>query len=179
METIVCGVCSKRVPSSLAHGHHAKPQAAGGTDLDLMDLCSGCHDNVHRISDMLRGPRASEARDTVNAYYADNQCGARRCLDLAVKVVRHMSEKETGQYTVAAHEDVEITISLPMAVKQALMLVGRESRDPRTNRRLGMAGVMRKILIDFAVRKFPAIGQEIIASREQNKGPKRPPIRRA
>jgi len=166
MDSIVCWVCRRRTPSSLKNAHHAKPQAAGGGPDDLVDLCAGCHHSLHRISDMLRGPRASQAEDTVRAYYQDNYDAGQRCMALAIKVVRHMAEKESGQYVVKPHEDVEILLELPLAVKNALMLIGREARDPNTNRRLGLAGAARHILIEAVCRKFPALAKEIKKSAE-------------
>ena len=115
---------------------------------------------------MLGGPRASQAQDTVRAYYHDDLGAGRRCMELAIKVTRHMGEKESGQYKVKPHEDVEVLIELPLAVKNALMLIGRESRDPHTNRRVGMAGVARRILIEAVLRKFPALAAEIKRSTE-------------
>jgi hypothetical protein len=166
MDSVVCWVCVKRIPAALAHEHHKRPQAVGGTDLDLESLCSGCHNNVHAIASMLSGPRASQAEDTVRAAYHDNPAAGRRCIELAIKVVRHMGEKESGQFKLAAHEDVEILLELPLAVKNALMLIGREARDPQTNRRLGLAGAARHILIEAVCRRFPALSQEMRRSAE-------------
>lgn len=172
MDSIVCWICRRRIPSALKNAHHAKPQAAGGGPDDLVDLCAGCHHNLHRIQDMLSGPRASQAEDTCKAYYSDNAGGARRCMELAIKCVRHMSDKLTGKYQVKAHDDIEIMLEIPHAVKNALMILGRETRDPRTNRRLGMQGMARHLLIEAIVKRFPALQQQIKdsiqAARKEN-----------
>lgn len=169
MDSIICWICSKRIPSSLKNAHHAKPQAAGGGPDDLVDLCAGCHHNLHRIQDMLGGPRASQAEDTVKAYYSDNPGGGRRCMELAIKCVRHMGEKAAGRYRLKPHEDIEILLEIPMAVKSALTLMGRETRDPKNNRRLGLAGVARHILIEAVVRKFPNLQNEIMRSVDEQR----------
>ena len=87
-------------------------------------------------------------------------------MELAIKVVKHMSEKDSGQFKLAAHEDVELMLEIPLAVKNALMMLGRETRDPQTNRRLGLAGMARAILVEYATRRFPAIKQELKKSIE-------------
>lgn len=167
MDNVLCFICRRRIPDAFKNAHHAKPQAVGGGPEDIVDLCAGCHSNTHAVSSMLKGPRAAQAEDTVRTYYQNDLAAGRRCMELAIKVVKHMSEKDSGQFKLAAHEDVELMIEIPLAVKNALMLLGREARDPKTNRRLGLAGIARTILIDYATRKFPAIKKEIQNSVEE------------
>lgn len=166
MENILCFICHRRIPDAFKNAHHAKPQAVGGGPEDVVDLCAGCHSNTHAVASMLRGPRAAQAEDTVRTYYQNDLSAGRRCMELAVKVVKHMSEKDSGQFKLAAHDDVELMVEIPLAVKSALMTLGREARDPRTNRRLGLAGVARAALIEYATRRFPAIKAELQKSVE-------------
>ncbi len=118
---------------------------------------------------MLGGQRASQAEDTAKAYYQDNPAAARRCMELAIKSLKWMQAKEDGRYKLAPHEDVEIVIEVPLAVKNALMMLGRETRDPGTNRRLGLTGVVRRIVIEYVKRQFPLVAKEIELSIGQTK----------
>ena len=160
MHDIVCFICAKRIPAAFKNAHHAKPQAAGGGPDDLVDLCAGDHANLHRLQNMLAGPRASQAEDTCRAFYADNPGAGKRCMELAIKCVQHMSAAKAGQYQVKPHEDVELIVEIPLAIKQALTVLGREARDPQTGRRLGIAGAARRILVDAMSRRFPELAKQ-------------------
>lgn len=167
MDVVKCAICNKLLPTSLSHQHHTKPQAAGGKEEHEKPTCAGCHANVHALASMMQGPRAGEAADTVRMFYQDNKAAQHVCMDMAKEVIRWMTMKKTGQLKpTAAHEDVEVIVVLPAAVKRALMTLGRDSRDPVTNRRLGLAGLARSILTGYIVQKFPALKQEIQASQQ-------------
>jgi len=168
VNVVKCAVCARPTPEVFAQEHHPVPQAAGGTDMGTVPLCASCHANIHSIATMLQGPRASMAEDTVRTFYANNTAGVQACLKLAGEAARWMTLKKTGQLKpVQAHEDVELIVTVPAAVKRALILLGRDARDPATQKRLGLAGAVRAILIRYVVDKFPALKQEIQASQQQ------------
>ncbi len=163
---MLCFVCHRNLPKAFSHEHHTTPQAVGGVDKGTVTLCASCHTNLHAVEKMLSGPRAAQAQDAVQSFYGADGDAARRCMELAIKAMRHMAEKESGQFKIEAHEDVEVMIELPSAIKNALMLIGREARDPVSNKRLGMAGAARSILIESVLRRFPTIKAEIQKSTE-------------
>jgi len=169
MKTVICWVCCKSIPAALKNAHHAKPRAAGGGPEDLVDLCSGCHHSLHRIEEMLSGPKAGEAESTCRYYYGKDVDAASRCLELAAKAAKHFSEAETLK-NVKDHEDVDFALRIPQAVKRALSVLGREVRDPKSGRRLGMAGAGRQLLINAVLDRYPALRETLRESVEAAKG---------
>lgn len=169
METISCGICRRRTPTQLAHEHHVRPQAAGGGPQDTTWLCGGCHDNVHRVYDMLKGPRAVHAEDVVRTFYAGDSGAQTRCMHFALEVLRWMQAKQDGRLQIDLNDEVEILVKIPLGVKNALQLLGREARDPETNRRLGLAGVARQALVQLAFRHQPGMKDAMRQAADRKK----------
>lgn len=163
---ICCWVCRRDIPEALQNQHHVRPQAAGGGPQDLVRLCSGCHHNLHRIQDMLSGPRAAEARSTAEVYYHDAPSAAQRCVGLALRCVEHMALHQSQPRDPT--EAQEILCSVPAIIKSRLMQMGRETTDPQTGRRLGLAGVVRGLLTAEVLRRYPTVRRELRRSIDRS-----------
>jgi hypothetical protein len=83
----ICGCCSEKFPNLHKHTHHKKPRALGGSDNpdNLIDICPGCHDTLHRLAYMMRSGKYSEVsiRDTALFVYKENQLARENVLSLA------------------------------------------------------------------------------------------------
>lgn len=156
---IKCHVCVTSVPREFAHEHHERPQAAGGTDEDIIFLCSGCHNNVHQIANMLMGPKAGQAEATIKSFslYAASLHSQRRCMQLAMEVVKWLQLKRAGQLKSDENEDVEVVMFLPLKIRNALQAEADAMRHPKSGRRVGMSRLATNIVSDWVYRKYPKL----------------------
>lgn len=90
-----CHICTSIVPITFDQQHHVVPQAAGGTDGQTVQLCSGCHHNLHRLADMMVGGRAGLAEDSAEIAYPDARIRA-RAFALAKTAAEYMVLKRDG-----------------------------------------------------------------------------------
>ena len=168
MILVTCKVCLKEVPADFAHVHHEKPQAAGGSTEDEVDLCTQCHTNVHAVASMLGGKRAHLAEDTVNAFYT-NYGDRKRCFELANLVVKWMIAKKTGQIKTKPEEDVDLIITIPYKVKAALAVIAAGVKHKDSNRKAGMSSLAAQVICNFVYAEFPDLRQDgIPAIKESN-----------
>ncbi len=183
MQLFTCAICAKSVPSQFKNEHHIRPQSAGGTDADLVSLCAGCHQNLHAIEKMLNGPSASQAKDVALTFYKENTDAAHRCLKFAVESAKWMSIKADGKIQPKPHEEVDLTITVPYAVKSALAIMGAEARDPMSGKRLGISGVLRQLVLGAVFRTHPKLKTVIAESQREaaasGEGPRGPRPSRA
>lgn len=172
METFDCDICRKRVPVQFKHDHHVRPQAAGGTDVDIIRICAGCHNNIHRLENLLAGPKAGTAKDVAAVFY-DNDPGAQqRALRFAAEAAKWMHAKRAGHLGTDQDEIVDLMVEIPAVVKKVLAQMGADARDPRTGKRLGVAGAARQILINHVIQKFPPLRADIERALAANRAPK-------
>jgi hypothetical protein len=115
---------------------------------------------------MLMGPRASQVEDTLRQYYGADSQAVARCVRLAHEVAKWMRLKRDGQQRDPAHHDVDLMVQIPVAVRNALQVWGREARDPGTGRRLGISGVARNLIVQAVLNKHPGIRATLQASLE-------------
>jgi hypothetical protein len=149
---VVCKVCGERTPMMFKQEHHEIPQAAV-RDGQTISLCSGCHHNLHRIADMLRGGKAGLAEDSARVAYPDDRARA-RLFDLAKTVVAWMTMKRDG--VVSSNEPVNVMVTLPAAIKLAAQQLANEQRG-RTGRRLGLAPWIAALVKREVYGRYPAL----------------------
>lgn len=154
MTTITCYVCHSTVPMELAHEHHRRPQAAGGTDADVINLCSGCHDNLHRVATMMMNPkRAGQVEDVVKMAYG-SEGGRRRLLELARLVVQWMVRKRDGKLT-DPNAEVELVLMVPAHIKAGLQVMAADI--VRKGRPTGVSAFLRHHIINLVYQRFPQL----------------------
>lgn len=112
------------------------------------------------------GPRAGEAEDTLRQYYGQDGRAVSASIRLAHEVAKWMRLKRDGQQRDPAHQDVDLMVQVPAAVRDALQTWGREARDPGTGRRLGIAGVARHLIVQAVLAKNPGLRAVLQASLE-------------
>lgn len=85
--TFSCGCCLNVYPDLYRHVHHKIPRATGGKDdvANLIELCPGCHDALHKIAYKLLSPKVSSSQifDLVGIIFKDNARAQKTCLELA------------------------------------------------------------------------------------------------
>lgn len=70
-DVVICGICRNPNPRGFCHEHHIVPKAAEGPNIDenLLTLCASCHNNLHRICDMLKAGKSLEAESIASVIY--------------------------------------------------------------------------------------------------------------
>jgi len=146
-----CHICDSIVPVTFEQQHHVVPQAAGGRDGATVQLCSGCHANLHRLADMMMGGNAGLADDSANIAYPDRRI-RERAFTLAKTIVEYMVLKRDGK--VDASHPVRIMIELPIPIKLAAQMIANEHRGP-TGRRLGLASWIAALVKQAVYQRYP------------------------
>ncbi len=147
-----CKVCLQNIPEPFKHDHHEIPQAAGGVGGPVAALCAGCHENLHRVADMIQSPKRSGlVEDSIKIMYPD--LGAReRLMQLANAVVEYMTMKADGK--IDLNQPMRVMIELPPQVKLAAQMIANEHRGP-TGRKLGLARWISALVKAEVYEKFP------------------------
>ena len=88
------------MPERLMDKHHKIPQAAGGTDKDLVWLSKGAHQNLHMIAHAILNPkRQHEVEALIKASYPTDHEAQERLAELASLVARYMHQKaDSGEF---------------------------------------------------------------------------------
>ena len=133
--------------------HHKIPKSLGGTDApdNLLNLCSGCHQDMHALARMMRNPkRVGEVRTAVQQMYPQGDAQG-RCVELAQLVIR--SKVMTAESAVSdADREIGIGLKLKKPYRDALQLIARD-------RGLSMAKYVRKIIEGHIRNVYPSVGK--------------------
>jgi hypothetical protein len=146
-----CHICTSVVPITFEQQHHVVPQAAGGTDGQTVQLCSGCHHNLHRLADLMVGGRAGLAEDSAEIAYPDARIRA-RAFALAKTVAEYMVLKRDG--AVDSGRPARVMIELPIPVKLAAQMIANEHRGQR-GRPLGLATWVAALVKREVYQRYP------------------------
>ena len=148
---IRCHICNAIVPITFDQQHHVVPQAAGGTNGQTVQLCSGCHHNLHRLADMLVGGRAALAEDSAEIAYPDPHV-RERAFALAKTAAEYMVLKRDG--AVETGRPARVIVELPIDIKLAAQMIANEHRSAK-GRRLGLATWMAALVKREVYARYP------------------------
>ncbi len=135
------------------HKHHKVPKSLGGSDLpdNLLELCSGCHSDMHTLARMMRNPkRVGEVRSAVQSMFPQGDMQA-RCVELA-NLANRSTVMSADQKALDADREIGIGLKLKKPYRDALQLIARD-------RGLSMANYTRKIIEDNIRRVYPNVGK--------------------
>jgi HNH endonuclease len=141
---IKCYVCAQMVPDELSHDHHKIPRLAAGGDEpeNRLKLCSSCHNNTHRIAELIKSGKAGIANDISRAAYPDLQV-RERLFELVRLVAEAMILKADGKVLV---EETVLSITLPMKTYTQIRLIANEHINPVTGRSMGVDPYVRNLI---------------------------------
>ena len=157
MVDFVCYLCEEQYPTEFKNDHHKIPQAAGGDDKDIVHLCSGCHQTLHAIANVMKNPTKTGLVDDFIIRYFETPEQQVRCRDLAVLIVKYLSFKQEGLLDLS---QVMITVPVPLShiYHAALRTLANEHRDPDTGRRkMGMANYLSRLVKDHLQKAYPKL----------------------
>lgn len=152
LQVTTCKVCQDQIPEPFAHDHHEIPQAAGGAGSPIAQLCGGCHDNLHRVAEMVMSPkRAGLVEDSLAIMYP-NTDARDRLMALAQAVVEYMTMKADGK--IDLNHPVRVMIELEPEIKLAAQMMANEMRGP-TGRKLGLARWISSMVRREVFKRYP------------------------
>jgi hypothetical protein len=149
----VCYICHAQKSVDFVHKHHKVPKSLGGSDLpdNLLELCSGCHADMHTLARMMRNPkRVGEVRSAVQSMFPQGDVQA-RCVELA-NLANRSTVMSAGQKALDADREIGVGLKLKKPYRDALQLIARD-------RGLSMANYTRKIIEDHIRRVYPNVGK--------------------
>lgn len=132
LDIIRCCVCERKFPRPFMNEHHRQPREAGGGDEagNIAWLCAGCHQNMHRLVEMImRGEGGAAADAAASIYQQPRQ--RKVILDLA---------REAGYYLVRLQElgvvktalaAKTVALELNGQIYQHLKVLAQQVKDPR------------------------------------------------
>lgn len=117
--------------------HHRHPRAYGGADdpENLVWLCSGCHDLMHRLATMVAAGKAGVAQDFMMLYLPADPAARERLNTLVKEVLKAKLE-----FGVSATEDdlVLLSVKVPRSVHARLKTLSSEYKHA-SGRKVGVA----------------------------------------
>ena len=158
-----CEICAKKFPMSLHHEHHKIPKSLGGSDekSNLADLCSSCHQHLHAVAFMIVNPnRRQEIEPTLIAIFGADQDARRRMLQFSQMVAKEMILRK--EIRKEQSQELRTVVELPSRYVELLRLSGYD-QPHASGRKAGVSRVIRKIVAEFLIRKFPAHRIELTA----------------
>lgn len=151
MFSFVCYVCETPHPVEYRNKHHKVPKSLGGedSDINLVDLCAGCHQFLHAVARMMRSPkRAGDVRSVVQGHYPAARSQS-RCLELA-KLECRSEVLNRAQVSEDVEREIGIRINLKTPYRNALQLIARD-------RGLSMSDYVRKFMEDHIRKVYPNV----------------------
>jgi hypothetical protein len=149
---IRCHICRENRPAAFADGHHERPQATGPSH-KRTPLCTGCHNNLHRVVHLMTYGKNSEAEDAVVQMYKVPQ-QRRRLFDLAKEALRWQQLKKDGKLEPVGGK---VTIELPAAERAALTVLAKQQRHPKTGRPMGIKLYLERVVIQHIHAVMPSL----------------------
>lgn len=146
-----CYICHDEKPSDFVNSHHKVPKSLGGSDGpdNRLELCSGCHQDLHVLARMMRNPkRVGEVRTALQSMFPQGSVQA-RCMELATLIIK---SQVTLAESAAGDTDREIGVGLKLKkpYRDALQVIARD-------RGLSMSKYVRKIVEKHILDKYPNV----------------------
>lgn len=154
-----CYICSEITPIVWRNQHHIIPQSAGGKDFDeegksnIVDLCTGCHDEMHSLAVVMRGKKAGQVNDILSKKTGEEK---KKIIYLAQECNKFHFLKKDGFLDLSKHKET-IVLKLSLPLKNALKTLASETKNPTTNKKLGVSTYLENLITSHIVQKFPKL----------------------
>ena len=147
MEMVSCYCCptGNTRPKNASDAHHKIPQAAGGTDKDLVWLCPNCHDFLHRLAKMLASQDRVKEVSAMLAFLTD-EGQKKRIAELANLVAQYMNYKQEGLVDL---DELEFPVSFVLNKDEHAKL-----RAAGIDSRLGMQGFAKQAVLSILNKMY-------------------------
>lgn len=151
----VCWACMRPTPQTMGNEHHVRPRAAGGDDGEANKkwLCAGCHQSLHRMSEMILRGAPGLAQDAASVMYTD-PAARQRVLFLAKEAAVWVRKFEESVPEVAlASVAKQVTISFSGVEYGQLVTLAGEALGGR-RKKPSVPNFIRKLIKTELAKKF-------------------------
>lgn len=161
----ICYVCGIKNDDALCQVHHRIPKAFGGTDdkTNLLTLCAGCHQSLHRMAEHYLDPhKAGLVRGMAQGYCKDfpnPQVSMSKILDLAKCAYEYELKVNQGLVKLNPWSEKLLSVTVPLHIKEMF--------EKACKRKVvfGKKGTMTSVIMDFIfktiLQQFPAESKNI------------------
>ncbi len=153
--TFVCWICHGEHPLDFVNRHHKVPKSLGGADTpdNLLNLCSGCHQDMHVVARMMKNQKkVGNVKGALQSKFPQAATQA-RCMELAA-LVNRSSVMSAEQVVADASREIAVGLKLTKPYRDALQLIARD-------RKLSMANYTRKIIEGHIRSVYPVVGKNV------------------
>lgn len=155
-----CACCVNSFPAFYRHEHHRIPQSAGGPDTpeNLLELCPGCHDALHKVAYKLLGKaNVAMVKDTLGFIFKDNLKAQQTCLELAIYVRDSMVKaREEG---LDPNHIVTVATSLQKKHKDVFAICCQDAR-------VSQEAYLRMLILHDLKRHYPNLVGNVIEENQ-------------
>ena len=129
---IRCAVCRKKYPRPFMNEHHRQPKEAGGCDTtdNLVMLCAGCHQTLHRLVEQVMRGDGGVAADYAATLYPHPRI-RQTMLGLARDAAYYLLQLQELGVVKTALTAKTVSVELSGAVYQQLKVLAGQTRDAR------------------------------------------------
>ena len=150
-----CDCCGQVFPKALIHEHHVVKRACGGKDTvkNVIRLDGNCHNAVHQVEAALKNPKRVSATDLATALFPNNVAHQKKCLELAAIAAlgvdpSALANSQAPDYSKYDTDEL-VHLTPPKVsprVKDLVMRISQELKNPKTGRSLGVSGYLRTLV---------------------------------
>jgi hypothetical protein len=135
-----CVVCEVLQPVELFNNHHIIPVSKGGTDEEQAGACPGCHQNIHRVAELIVHNKRARAEQIVALVYEGK---ARE------RFMHYVAIVVASEYGESDDTEAPLIIKLPVAALQRLKTLAYQRHHPGTQRKIGVTRLGREIILQY------------------------------
>ena len=141
-----CVVCRKQQPRPFMNSHHRQPKEAGGGDeaSNRVWLCAGCHQNMHRLVEMIMRGEGGAAADAAATIYPHPRI-RQVMLTLAREAAGYLLQLQELGVVKTALTVKTVSLELEGALYQHLRALAGQTRDAR-GAPLSVPGYLRLLI---------------------------------
>lgn len=140
-------------PIVFMHEHHRTPRAFGGTDEggNLVWLCVGCHDLLHRLATLTMSGKKGLAEDYLEQYLSTDLRARELLKELVQEVIQ--ARLQFDEKALEAEDEKTVQLKIPVTLHSMLKtLAGDFSK--RNGRPMGLYAFMQAGLKQFAMSQM-------------------------
>jgi hypothetical protein len=132
VEIARCVVCRKKFPRPFLNLHHRQPREAGGGDEpgNQVWLCAGCHQNMHRLVEMIMRGEGGVAADSAATIYHHPKL-RKVILDLAREAAYFLVRLQELGVVKTALTAKTVSLELDGSLYHHLRTLATQTRGPR------------------------------------------------
>jgi hypothetical protein len=136
-----CWVCADTLPRQFLNEHHRTPRAAAGTDAEAnkVFICPTCHTACHEITKVFLKGKGGQVRDMIGLLVQDDKAAGDRMMELVKVEAQAWRSGERSEFQ-------RVTFNLQRGVYDALKGIASATRNPNTQRPMGVGFLMETIL---------------------------------